>query len=161
MEENNVIEETPNNADIYINEINQLKQNSVSKSEYDKILQERNSLVKAVMEGSASVEPSDVKTVSADISELSKNLLYSEKDLSNLEYCRRAVELHDAVLEQEGIHLGLPNGRDYVPTDNEIDICEKTWDALRDMVNDSQGDPEAFLQLEQFRIADSRPLRKK
>lgn len=87
-------------ADAYISELTELKANSVSKQEYERIIAENAKLANALASGIRMEEPEVVEPV--NIKEL-RNKLLTTKYKTDLEYFKDMKTLRDAIIEQEGV----------------------------------------------------------
>ena len=70
--------------------INELKQNTVSKEEYNKVKAEKDKYLKALIEGS---QVADEKKEPVDVDALRKSLF--TEDLDNLTFAKKALELRN------------------------------------------------------------------
>ena len=76
------------------------------------------------------------------------------KDLSNLDYCTKALQLRNALIEKGENDPFLPIGEKVQPTDEDIKCAEKVADGLQRMIDESNGSPDAFNALYQSRVVD-------
>ena len=99
--------------------INELKQNSVSKEKYDKVVEEKNKYLKALIDGNQVAEaqpkePVDVDALRADL---------FGKDLSNLDFAKKALELRDALIDEEGVDIFVGKGSKLTPTQEDYEAA--------------------------------------
>ena len=99
--------------------INELKQNSVSKEKYDKVFEEKNKYLKALIDGNQVAEaqpkePVDVDALRADL---------FGKDLSNLDFAKKALELRDALIERDGVDIFVGKGSKLTPTQEDYEAA--------------------------------------
>ena len=87
-----------------------------------------------------------------DIQDLRNDLF--TKDLSNLDYCTKALQLRNALIEKGENDPFLPIGEKIQPTDEDIKCAEKVADGLQRMIDESNGSPDAFNALYQSRVVD-------
>ena len=88
------------NTQDYLAAIKELKQNSVDRSEYDKLRAENKKLIDAVVNGQpGQEEPVFTKHSKEQIDDLRNDLFNSPKELNNLEYVTKAMELREALME--------------------------------------------------------------
>ena len=105
------------NTQDYLAAIKELKQNSVDRSEYDKLRAENKRLIDAVVNGQPGQEEQVVvKHSKEQIDELRNDLFNSPKELSNLEYVTKAMELREALMENGEPDPFLPVGKQISPT---------------------------------------------
>ena len=95
-EETNTNIET-NEAD-YINAINELKQNTVSKEQYDKLRQENKQLLNTLVTNGQINNV--VEETAQDPEELRKKLFHNKKELTNLDYWKTALDFRDALMQK-------------------------------------------------------------
>ena len=80
----------------------------------------------------------------------SKELLAKEfSDLmstkpTNLDFCKKALELDDAAIARGDESVFLPFGRQVEVTENERSIARRVHDAFKTALDNSNGDPRAF-----------------
>lgn len=128
----------------YIATIAELKRNSVSKSEYEKLRQENRNLLQTLSEG-GSIEVVQEKPP-VDIEGLRRELFNQDGNLSNLEYITKTLELRDALIERGDPDPFLPVSSKTAPTDEERLQAEKVAMAFRECVDYADGDSQIFTQ---------------
>ena len=131
--------------------INELKQNSVSKEDYNKVVAEKNKYLKALIDGNQVAEVSKKEPV--DIDGLRKELFGGEKDLTNLEYAKKALELRDAIIERDGVDIFVGRGSKLTPTDEDYEAAQRVADGFQQCIDVAQGDSEIFTR-ELMRITE-------
>lgn len=134
--------------------INELKQNTVKKEEYNKVVDERNKYLKALIDGGNADLPGKAKEP-VDVDELRKSLF--GKDLSNLDYAKKSLELREAILEEKGVDIFAGKSRHYNPDDNDYAVAQKVADALQSCIDIADGDTEIFTR-ELMRITNESHL---
>lgn len=134
---------------MYLDEINNLKANSVSKEEYNKLLNENRNLLKSIVEGktqdtTVEEQPSrDIKDILNDFND----------DSTNLDHIKAVLELHDKRLEQ-GYNDFVPMGHNISPTDEDIEDAQNVYDFLQDLVKTADGNADVFNNEYQRRVKD-------
>ena len=131
--------------------INELKQNSVSKEDYNKVVAEKNKYLKALIDGNQVAEVSNKEPV--DIDGLRKELFGGEKDLANLEYVKKALELRNALIERDGVDIFVGRGSKLTPTDDDYEAAQRLADGFQQCIDVAQGDSEIFTR-ELMRITE-------
>lgn len=63
---------------------------------------------------------------------------------SNLEYVKAALELNEACEREQGISCFLPQGKDVVPTADEVQTAQKVVRVFQECVDIADGDPAVF-----------------
>lgn len=79
-----------------VSAINDIKANTVSKEEYNKLKAERDKYCKALIEGS---QIADEKKEPIDIEALRKKFGNRDNSMTDLEYWQTSLALHEATLE--------------------------------------------------------------
>ena len=131
--------------------INELKQNSVSKEKYEAVIAERNKYLKALIDGNQVAEVQNKEPV--DIDGLRKELFSGEKDLTNLEYVKKALELRNALIERDGVDIFVGRGSKLTPTDEDYEAAQRVADGFQQCIDVAQGDSEIFTR-ELMRITE-------
>ena len=131
--------------------INELKQNSVSKEDYNKVVAEKNKYLKALIDGNQVAEVQNKEPV--DIDGLRRELFSGEKDLTNLEYAKKALELRDAIIERDGGDIFVGRGSKLTPTDEDYEAAQRVADGFQQCIDVAQGDSEIFTR-ELMRITE-------
>ena len=151
-------------ADEYAEAIKNLKANTVSKEEYDKVVAEKSTLVKALAGEGPVPEGVQKQAEKPDINELRKKFLNAgEENLSNAEYIKTALQLREAVIAEGGIDPFLPSGAKASPTNTDLQGAAKTAEALQswlDSATDESGkvDSELFNAFMKKGIAEDSPM---
>ena len=136
------LEQDPKNAEEYVKALKSLRENSVDKKEYDKVVGERDTLIKAMAEGDTSHAQGAESEKKPDIKELRDKLRTSgEKELSNAEFVATALQLRRAVIEAGGIDPFLPQGVKAKPTLIDIQGAERVAEGLQSCL-DNATDPD-------------------
>ncbi len=152
-EENVVVEDNTND---YIAQIKNLKENSVSKDDYNKLKADNKKLIDALANGTPMegmvVEPK-ISAVE-NINNLRKKLFSKESNLDNLEYCKTAVELRDALIEKGERDPFLPFGHNVVATDSDYETANRVATVMKECIDYADGDSDIFTNELQRRTVD-------
>lgn len=133
------------NTQDYLAAIKELKEKSVDRSEYDKLRAENKKLIDAVVNGQpGQEEPVVSKHSKEQIDELRNDLFNSPKELNNLEYITKAMELREALIENGEPDPFLPIGKQISPTRDDIEGAEKVAQVYRECIEYADGDSEVF-----------------
>lgn len=141
IDEQNTQVSQPETTEInYIETIAEMKKNTVSKEEYNKVLEENKQLVNTLVNGGTiQVEQSEVLV---DTDALKREL--SSKEMTNLEYATKALQLRNELLKRGEKDPFLPNGHEYIPNDTDNQEAQRAADALQYCVDVADGDPHIF-----------------
>ena len=105
------------NTQDYIKAIKDLKQNSVDRSEYEKLRAENKKLIDAVVNARPGQEEQVVvKHSKEQIDDLRNDLFNSPRELNNLEFITKTMELREALMENGEPDPFLPVGKQISPT---------------------------------------------
>lgn len=154
-EEENVNVIVEDNTNDYIEQIKKLKESSVSKDDYNKLKADNKKLIDALANGTQVEGKVDPKIDAVDkINELRTKLFSKESNLDNLEYCKTAVELRDALIENGERDPFLPFGHDVVATDSDYETAERVANIMRECIDYADGDSNIFTNELQRRTVD-------
>ena len=133
------------NTQDYLAAIKELKEKSVDRSEYDKLRAENKKLIDAVVNGQpGQEEPAVSKHSKEQIDDLRNDLFNSPKELNNLEYITKAMELREALIENGEPDPFLPVGKQISPTRDDLEGAEKVAQVYRECIEYADGDSEVF-----------------
>ena len=133
------------NTQDYLAAIKELKEKSVDRSEYDKLRAENKKLIDAVVNGQpGQEEPVFTKHSKEQIDDLRNELFNSPKELNNLEYITKAMELREALIENGEPDPFLPVGKQISPTRDDLEGAEKVAQVYKECIDYAEGDSEVF-----------------
>lgn len=147
--ENETIEEEND----YIKTIQDLKANTVSKDQYEKLKKENKQLLDTLVSGGTIEQPKE----KVDVDRLRREL--NNGNISNLEYCKTALELRDAIIEEGGRDPFLPFGTHVSPEDSDYASAEKVAQVLKECIDYADGDSSIFTMELQRKMIDAMPRR--
>ena len=133
----------------YLTAIKELKQNSVDRSKYDELRAENKRLLDAVVNG----QPVEGESAKAEesIDDL-RHKLFSSEEQTNLEYITNVLKLRKALIESGKEDPFVPQGSKYNPTQADYEKANRVAQVLQEMVDESNGDPNVFLNEYQRRV---------
>ena len=138
----------------YVQAIQELRANSVDKSAYDKLRDENRKLLNTLTSGGSIETP----TEKVNVEDLRKELF--TKELSNLEFCEKALKLREAVIEDGGPDPFIASGKMRVATDQDIAAANKVAGVLQSCIDIANGDSQVFT-MELQRVMKDAPVRRK
>lgn len=154
MAENENLEQSQEPEVDYIETIKQLKENSVNKSEYEKLKAENQKLLKSIINGETVDAP--VTSAEPDVNELRKTLYGGEGfEGTNLDFVKKSLELRNALLEKGEQDPFLPIGREYTLEAKDYVQAEKVADILQECVDIADGNAHLFTMELQRRMTPS------
>ena len=154
-EEENVNVVVEDNTNDYIEQIKKLKESSVSRDDYDKLKADNKKLIDALANGTPINDKVESKVSAVEkINNLRTKLFSKESNLDNLEYCKTAVELRDALIENGNRDPFLPFGHDVVATDSDYESANRVATIMKECIDYADGDPDVFTNELQRRTVD-------
>ena len=154
-EENVNVVTVEDNTNDYIDQIKKLKENSVSKDDYNKLKADNKKLIDALANGSQLEGKVEPKIDAVDkINELRKKLFSKGSNLNNLDYCKTAVELRDALIENGERDPFLPFGHEVVATESDYESANRVATVMKECIDYADGDPNIFTNELQRRTVD-------
>lgn len=140
-------DQTQNSAAEYIEAIKQLKATTVSKEDYDALQAEKKQLLDSLLHGGADTgaeqtETPDYETIKKD----ARNKLFGGDggELSNLEYCKTALQLREAVLKTDGIDIFVGSGHQYTPEQSDYDKAQRVAEVMAECIEAAEGNSDIF-----------------
>lgn len=150
--ENNTNNESTDTEMDYIEVINDLKSNTVSKDTYQKLKEENRRLLNNLV-NSTQVEAPNTPKISNE--ELRKDLF--TKNLSNLEFVEKTLQLRQNILDEKGEDIFAPDGPQFSFSDDDRRDAQRVADALQSCVDTADGNSAIFTN-ELQRILKDTPL---
>ena len=123
----------------YISALNEMKKNSVSRSEYEKLKADNKRLLDSIVNGtSENVEVLPKKS----IEELRKNFM--KEGVSNLDYWKNALELRERLIEEGQPDPMIPTGVRVAANQMDYDGVEKLVSGIQHCIDYANGDSQLF-----------------
>lgn len=129
------------NAQDYIEEIQKLKESTVPKDQYQKLLEDNKRLIQALASGEKG--EAEGASAGATLEELRKKISNPE-DMTNLEYITAALELREKVMETGGDDPFLPNGTHARATAADREAAERVAAVMQECVDAADGNDGVF-----------------
>lgn len=146
---------TPQEPD-YIEQIEQLRMNSVSKEQYDKLKAEHNRAMNALINGGQIDDP---KAEKVDKNALRKELYNSQDSgLSNLDYWQKTLTLRQAIIDDGGKDPFLPYGQKIAPTAEDVEAANRVAKVVQECIDYADGDSRIFTNELDRRTVDMAPM---
>ena len=139
--------------------LKEARENSVSKEEYERVVNENKKLVSEIINGEGGAGNGQANPPEkADIKAL-RDELYGPKgaDLNNLEFWKKTLALRDAVIEQEGYDPFLPHGAKIKPNEQDVERANAVAKTVQKCIDDANGNSEVFTALLQAETANDSP----
>ena len=158
IENENVETNSVDNNNMYIDTINELKQSTVSKAQYEQLQAENKKLLDSLANGDYHhVEP---EKPTYDLDALKKKWTDTFGINSNLIPAKAALEYRDAYLETTGIDLFAPNANNpkYEQKQEDLESAQNAAEVLRSCIEDCHGSDATFYSLLCDRTTDDPTL---
>lgn len=168
MENENILQQTNtnenenesvNNNQQYIDAINELRKNSISKDKYEKLQEENKQLIDALKNG-GQVEMVQEEN-KPSLQELAEKLCQEDFEPTNAEGWKTAIEFRKTMIDAGFRDPFLPNSRNYTYKEEDSARAQLISDTLEKMIDDSQGNPDMFNALGKQYVKDDRTLQNK
>lgn len=145
-DETTIVEEV-NETQKYLDTIADLRKNSVSREEYDKIRNENKTLLEAIVNGRTETAAAESDTPTITTQDLRTKLFGKEpENLSDIDFIGGLVELRNRLLKEEGIDYGAPTGSQLSADYNDTHSSQKVADGLAHCLEVADGDNDIFIQ---------------
>ena len=133
----------------YLAAINELKQNSVNREDYNKLKAENKKLLDSIVNGT----PVEVQSPQRkSIEEL--RAAYLKEDQTNIDYISNTLKLREALISEGKPDPFLPIGEQILPTDEDVAAANKVASVLQECVDYAEGDSAVFTNELQRRLVD-------
>lgn len=159
-EEKKEEQKTETSAEEYIKALNELKENTVSKAEYERLAADNKMLIQALKTQSPQ-KKEDPPKEKIDLSKEANNIIDNGDNMSNLEYCEHAVKFRDACIEQGKKDPFLPTGSAVEITEEMRQKADKFSTIVKECIEYANGDDKVFTNELQRRTEDVTILRNK
>lgn len=128
----------------YINQINDLKEKTVSREEYERIKNDNRELAKALINGTGANIPGITKPENKpDLDDLRKKL-FTKKSKNDLEYFTNLLALRDSVMADGQPDPFLPINREFRATAQDEADAERIATQIKEAIEYADGDPAVF-----------------
>lgn len=143
------------NEEDYIDTIQKLKESTVSRDEYDKLVADNKKLIETLAQGGTINTEKEEEKV--DVDALRKELYSDDVNLSACDYWEKTLKLRDAVMKQGAPDPFIPIGKNIAPTVEDVQKAENVVKAVRSCLEYADGDSEAFTNELQRITVDAMP----
>lgn len=141
----------------YVQALSELKANSVPKADYEQLRQQNQKLLKSIIDGGPSPVQKEEAKPSETVDQLRADLFNGKKELSNLEYVTKALELRKQLIDSGQADPFLPEGHKITPTYDDERAAERVAEGLQHCVDVAEGNEDVFMN-EFNRIVRDVPL---
>ena len=151
---------TPNDTNTdYIAVIEEMKANTVPRTEFEKLQEDRKRLLETLVRGGQATPQAEAQK--PDIAQLRKELYCAEPNLSNLDYWSKTLDLRDAIIAEGSPDPFLPYGKKVAATAEDVQKAENVAKIIRECINYADGDSRVFTNELNRRTVDNVPTRRR
>ena len=144
----------------YIEQIKNLKQNSVPKETFEALEAEHKRLIGELVNGQGPTV--EVITSKPDIAQMRRELYDPNAQFSNIEYCSRTLALRKAIMDEGEMDPFLPIGPNVKPTSADEEAAQRVADVIQECLDIADGNNDIFTAALQSRMTDNiMPTRRK
>lgn len=140
----------------YIDQINELKSNSVSRTEYDKIKEENRTLLSNLVNGNYPTATEQTPAEEKESLDDLRNRIFNDPK-SDLEYVAGILEIRDRVMAEGGKDPFVNDNGRYHATEEDWRAGERLAEGLKHCVEVADGSNDVFIQ-EITRITRDTPI---
>ena len=138
-------ETVPSDFDL-LNEVKRIKENSVSKEDYDKLLAEKKQLMRDFVYGSG--DSANVDDTTPSIQELRDKIFGDNVDqMSNRDFWENVSQLYHKRLEEDGKNIFLPKGHKTRYKREDYEMVSSMMETIDSMLEDTKENPALFTTL--------------
>ena len=137
----------------YIDAIKGLKEELAQQAKRNDTLRLQNKKLLDTVVNGQTVE-AQVQVQKEDIQTL-RNKVFNNPNQTNLEYITNVLNLRNRLLEEGQEDPFVPQGSQISATQADYDMANKVATVLQEMVDESEGDPNVFLNEYQRRVKDT------
>lgn len=128
----------------YVAAIEELKRNTVSREQYDKMKEENKKLLNSLVNNQPLEGTAAFKVEKKSVDELANSLM--NKSHNNLDYVKTALELRTRMMEEGMTDPFVPQGKKISPTREDYDTAQRVADAFEACIEYADGDSDIFTQ---------------
>ena len=139
----------------YAQTIKDLKANTVSRKDYEKLEEQNKQLLDAIINGNGDPDDKDKVEVLPSIKELREDLYGGKKHLSNLEYWEKTLALRKALMAQGETDPFVPVGEKIVAENSDFEAAERVATVVQECIDYAKGDSAIFTSELQRRTIDA------
>ena len=130
----------------YIEAINKLKKETVSKDLFDKLKAENAQLLNTLVEN-GQYQPQETTVSDDDINKLRADLFRKNSNMSNLEFCDKSLKLRKALMDKGEQDPFVPIGNMTPATDQDYETAERVASVIQDCIDRANGNSALFTTL--------------
>lgn len=140
--------ETMDDLDL-LNEYKNLKENTVSKEEYQKQVEKNKLLMRQIINGGGTKGESK-ETI--DLGKIREEIFIDTENLTNLDFWKKVLTLRKERLEKEGTDVFAPRGQKTRYTREDLESANKVAEVIEQCIEESEDNPQLFTAILNSRI---------
>lgn len=125
-------------------EYKNLKENTVSKEEYNKQVEKNKLLMRQIINGGGTKGESEE---AVDLKEIREKLFKNPEDMSDLDFWKNTITLRKERLKNEGVDIFLPKGKKTRYSNADKESANHVAEVIEQLIEDSEGNPQVFKAL--------------
>ena len=126
-----------------LEEIKNLKANTVSKEDYNKLQEKNKNLMRQIINGGGSKETEET----INMEECRKALFDHPEDMSDLDFWKNTLALRKERLDKEGVDIFLPKGNKTRYSNADKESANHVAEVIGQLIVESEGSPQVFKAL--------------
>lgn len=126
----------------YIAVIEEMKANTVPRTDFEKLQEEKKRLLETLVKGGQATPQTAPEK--PDVAKLRKELYGGDSNLSNLEYWEKTLTLRDAIIAEGQPDPFLPYGKKIAPTAEDASKANNVAKIIRECIDYADGDSRVF-----------------
>lgn len=131
-------------AEDYLNNLSALKNATVSKEEYTRLMEENKKLADALANGLPYEQKGDSEEPQVDVDALRKKLFVNPKYNSDLSFFSDLLTLRKTLMDSGSVDPFLPTNPEYVYNDADAQRAQFIADEIQEAIDYADGDAEVF-----------------
>ena len=144
MSEETNVQEEKITAEDYLANLQALKDSTVSKDEYNRLIAENKKLADALANGLPYGQEDDSEEEAVDVDALRKRLFVDHKYNSDVDYFTDVLALRKALMEDGKPDPFLPTNPEYIPNEADSQRAQFIADEIQAALDYAEGDKEVF-----------------
>lgn len=145
-------EEKDDSNQAYIDTIQKLKENTVSKDKYNKLLEDNKNLLETIVNGGSVEKKEEEPKMNQE--EFLKLIKSTNDDLTDLEYTEKMLKIRQAIIDKGLEDPMAPKQYNHTNTEEDYATAQKVAEFLQSCVDESKGDSRLFKVLFQSGLKD-------
>ena len=130
----------------YIDALKKMKETSVSRDAYDKLMADNKALLDAMING-RDIELPAKEEPEVDVKKLREEYLATDGSESNIDFFKKLMTLRNETIKEYGQDPIFAKGHKYTSSANEMQEISEAYNIISDCLEQSDGDNDTFMRL--------------